>query len=85
MPLPAQLLKKTDRLSAQAIRYLFAGGIAFVADFTVLVSLTERQIMERAVFRPRDQREGKLAGQHRPRVRVGPTRALLTCFLTSGF
>jgi putative flippase GtrA len=41
MPLPAVLLNKTERLSMQAVRYMFVGAIAFVADFTVLVGLTE--------------------------------------------
>lgn len=36
-----KLLSKTESLSNQAVRYLFVGGIAFVADFAVMVGLTE--------------------------------------------
>ena len=39
--LQEKLLSKTERLSSQAVRYLFVGGIAFIADFTVMVALTE--------------------------------------------
>ncbi len=41
MSIPDRLLKRTDRLSSQIIRYLFVGGIAFVADFAAMVATTE--------------------------------------------
>jgi putative flippase GtrA/uncharacterized SAM-binding protein YcdF (DUF218 family) len=35
------LVKRTDNLITQFLRYLVVGGVAFVVDFTVLIGLTE--------------------------------------------
>lgn len=41
MSIPDRMLKPTDRLSSQIVRYLFVGGLAFVADFAAMVGTTE--------------------------------------------